>query len=110
MYKRMTLKLATRMANCSKSSRENRVYTISSCLNDDIFLLNYKKVRIRMTIYPKDGIGQYIPIDMLIIPTLYKKQKYKKYPNMISRFKNRQYFRSNINLLERRRFIKEYRK
>lgn len=108
MYKRMTLKFALRYANCSKNIHENNVTSIIGAINDDVLVLNYRRIKIQFEFLSRKHSSTEAS-SMFLHPMLYKRHKYKK-PVIVSRFKNRQYFRSNMNLLERRRFIKEFNK
>lgn len=112
MYKRMTLKLALRYVGLSNEGGQEKVSGFGPMLMDDIEIFNYRKLDIKI-ITPSKWFKDKYPhrsyFHIHLSPCLYKRTKYKKHIH-ISRFKNRMYFKANRTFLERRRFIKEYRK
>ncbi len=106
MLKNMTLNLAMRYSNCTKDPRANNIFGMGPALMDDVETLKYRKMRIHLHFIPKE-YWRAGASDIFLSPRLCKREKTRKNP---PKSRNRRYTRANMNLLERRRFIKAFNK
>jgi len=102
MLKNMTLNLAMRYSNCTKDPRANNIFGVGPLLRDDIEIFKYRKIRIHLYFISKESQKHGVSA-IFMSPRLRKREKKKNH----YKSRNRIYTRANMNLLERRRFIKE---
>lgn len=97
----MTLSLAMRYSNCAKDPHANNVMGFGAALMDDVHVLKYRKMKVHLYIIPKKYAKAGIT-SIVLTPMVPKREKRRKHS---PKSRNRRYTKSNMNLLERRRFI-----